>query len=255
MENAEAAQNADNQLTPWGRLITGQPGISAARLAEALGVSVALVRRLAQPIGVMKLPYRNAFAVYDPGLVEKLADHPEVLKSRARLAGRAEAAQKAADTRRAACVRKLSSGHPELVPLYERLVERLWSPSSERKLLDDPLYAEFPYQLWKALMARPDHEQEAIELIVNILWAMDKERTWKVNELGEQEVPLAWSLWEQRIGCHGKRAKELYRNVFAAGLRHMAEDKGDIEGNKFERRQEALRRLGEISARDWAEDG
>lgn len=253
LEKERGASEPDD-LAPWGRLIRGEPGVSAARLAAALGVSVALVRRLARPIGVMKLPYRNEFAVYDPRLAEELRDHPEVLKGRARRAGRAEPARKAAETRRAACIQKLSSGHAQLSPLYERLVERLWSPSNERELLEDPLYAEFPLMLWNGLMPRPGHEREAIELIVNILWAMDKERTWKVNELGEQEAPLAWSIWERRIGCQGK-ARSLYRNVFAAGLRHMAEDEGQIDGSKFERRQQALRRLAEISARDWGEEG
>ncbi len=63
-------------LEPWGRLVSGEPGVSASRIAEALGVSPTLIKGLARPVGYMKMPHRYAFEVYAPALTVELAQHP-----------------------------------------------------------------------------------------------------------------------------------------------------------------------------------
>jgi hypothetical protein len=52
-------QNA--ALKPYGSLVSGKPGVSAPRLAEALDVPVPLIKRLARPVGRMKISYYNPF--------------------------------------------------------------------------------------------------------------------------------------------------------------------------------------------------
>ncbi|MER3481627.1 MAG: hypothetical protein C4327_14480 [Meiothermus sp.] len=87
-------------------------------------------------------------------------------------------------------------------------------------LREDPLYREYPAMLWNALGPRAEYQTEAIKIIVNILWAMTKERTWKVNEFGEQDIPLSWVIWEEQIRPKTRRGQELYTNLFAAAIRH-----------------------------------
>ncbi len=53
---AEKSIPESQPLEPWGRLVSGEPGVSASRIAQALGVSATLIKRLAQPLGKMKIP-------------------------------------------------------------------------------------------------------------------------------------------------------------------------------------------------------
>lgn len=248
------SQPAEVDLAPWGRVISGQPGISANRLAQCLGVSVGLVKKLAQPIGQMKMPYRNAFAVYDAGLAQSLVDHPDVIVARGRKQARAgsgtASAKQAAQTRRQRVAEQLVGERSDLSSLYSELLQRLWSPSSERDLLDLNLYRELPAMLWDALAPRQGQAPDATELIVDILWAMTKRRTFKVNEFGGQDMPLAYALWSDEADVESD--PEPYRNVFAAAIRHVWYNDGP--GSKGERRQMALERLRRISSRTWAED-
>lgn len=239
-------QEKKDDLKPWGRVISGQAGVSAARLAAALGVSPGLIRRLAQPIGTMKLSGYSPFPVYDPGLAQALADHPEILKGQKRKsqASREKAIQAAA-RRREALAAHLAADHPHLLPLYRALVKQLWNPGMEPVLREDPLYREYPAMLWKALSPRDNRREEAIEIIVNILWAMTKEHTWKVNEFGDKDIPLSWVIWEERINPETRQGRELYTNLFAAAIRHTFELPGE---NKYQQRQAALRRLAQIQS-------
>ncbi len=83
-----AAGGSEAPLEPWGRVVSGQAGVSATRIAETLGVTPALVRRLAQPVGQMKMQRCHPFEVYDPCLVDQLRDRLEVVESRERRAWR-----------------------------------------------------------------------------------------------------------------------------------------------------------------------
>lgn len=95
-------------FAPYGRLIAGTVGVSASRIAEALGVSAAIIKRLAQPVGSMKMQRWTAFQVYDPALVHTLSDHPEIAKARNRRgSARSDAAANAAATRRSRIVYRL----------------------------------------------------------------------------------------------------------------------------------------------------
>lgn len=239
-----------DDLKPWGRVISGQAGVSARRLAAALRVSPRLIRRLAQPIGTMKLSGYTPFSVYDPSLALTLATHPEVVRGQKRTGQSArDTALQTTARRREALAAELSAGHPHLLPLYQTLVRRLWNPRMERILREDPLYREYPAMLWTALGPRAERQTEAIEIIVNILWAMTKGYTWKVNELGEQDIPLSWVIWEERIKPTTRRGRDLYTNLFAAAIRHTFELPGT---SKYQQRQAALQRLAEIQSRSPA---
>jgi hypothetical protein len=158
--------DASPVLKPWGKLLSGVPGVSAPRIAKELGVSAKLVKKLAQPIGKMKLPSCSPFDVYDPNLAVLLREHPEVLRARQRrtpqaLAEHQERAQRATDTRRQRCVTHLAQKTPELQPLYANLVRELWSPSTEADLLGEKIYQDLPAKLWRALAPRKEREEEA----------------------------------------------------------------------------------------------
>lgn len=245
------------ELVPYGRLAYGSPGISATRLAEALDVPVGLVRRLVRPCGRMKIPYRREFDVYDPALAVSLRQHPEVLKAQERRRRRdPEAARRAAAMRRQKLVDELSRERPDLRWLYEELVDRMWNPATEASLRH-PLYRELPAVLYDALAPYPEHELDAIEIVVNIVWAMTKERTWKVDpDTREQAEPLVWRVWRERLTVDDHPA--IYRDVFAAAIRHLAEDQDGLMytiPDKAGRRAWALSRLQEISSRIWPEWG
>jgi hypothetical protein len=167
-------------------------------------VSPTLIKKLAKPIGKMKIPYRSAFDVYNPDLAVVLQDHPEVLRALQRRtpqaqAARQQGAQRAADTRRQRCVAHLAQKAPELQPLYENLVKSLWSASTEADLLGETIYQDLPAMLWRALAPRKEREEDAITIIVDILWAVTKRRTWKVTDWGTQAPPLVLSIWHDNL--------------------------------------------------------
>lgn len=166
-----------------------------------MGVTVAAVRKVAEPCGFMKIPHQREFAVYDPALIPALRDHPEIVKSRARKEStgrRREAAMSGADSRREKCVELLNKDRPDLRDLYAALVARLWFPGTEKYLLTERIFKELPALLWDALLPEEGFEGEAREIIVNILWAMTKQRTWKVHrEWGVQSEPLVYEAWRR----------------------------------------------------------
>jgi len=235
----------DKGLKPYGTVLTGAPGVSASRIAEALDVSVATVKRLATPVGRMKLSGRTPFDVYEPELVDKLQSHPEVLKSRERKAR--VTVSHSAETRRARCVEQLAVQRPELESLYEAVVEKLWSPASESEIKANPRYAQLPAMLWDALAPREGVEEEATAVICNILWMMTKKHQWKVTEWGEQDLPLAWRVWKGNYAVAGN--EEIYKNVFVASIRHLWFN--DRNRPKEENRERAMERLQAISTRHW----
>jgi hypothetical protein len=89
--------------------------------------------------------------------------------------------------------------------------------------------------------------EEAIEIIVSIMWALPKTRTWKMTEFGTQEPPLVLDIWQHNLSVRSR--PEVYQNVFAAAIRHRWYD--DDENTKFARRGLALERLQQISTRQW----
>ena len=226
MDKAAVEQESDASpvLKPCGKLLSGARGVSAPRIAEQLGVSPNLIKKLAQPIGTMKMRYRNPFDVYNLDLAITLQDHPEVLRAQQRRtperqARRSQAAQRSADTRRQRCAAHLTQKAPELQQLYESLVEELWSPSSEADLLGEKIYQALPAKLWRALAPRKECEDDAIDIIVDIMWAVTKERTWKVTDCGTQEPPLAFTVWYDNLSVRRHRKK--YQNIFAASIRQF----------------------------------
>ena len=246
MDKAAVEQESDASpvLKPCGKLLSGARGVSAPRIAEQLGVSPNLIKKLAQPIGTMKMRYRNPFDVYNLDLAITLQDHPEVLRAQQRRtperqARRSQAAQRSADTRRQRCAAHLTQKAPELQQLYESLVEELWSPSSEADLLGEKIYQALPAKLWRALAPRKEREEDAIEIIVDILWACPKMHTWKVTDDGTQEPPLVLDIWHRNRSL--RRHKEKYENVFAAASRHLWYDTEDAP--KYALREMALERL------------
>jgi hypothetical protein len=138
-------------------------------------------------------------------------------------------------------VDKLASGHPELTDLYAAIVQRLWSPGTERRLQDQSFYSDYPAKLWRALSPRSDYRLWAEDVIANIMWACTKQRTWKVNQFGEKDMPLALRLY--RTDCDQNLT--LWRDMFAAAIRHM--DYEDLP--KSEGREMALRDLERNSER------
>jgi hypothetical protein len=238
--------DADICPRPMGQLLSGKEGISASALAEHLGVTLYTIRKVAEPCGEMKLRYRSPFKVYDVQLAVDLKDHPTIVASRKRRSNpgssRDHAAYRAAETRRARCAERMAEEHPEMRFLYESVVDRLWSPSTERFLVR-PLYRQFPVMLWHALDPYPEAEADAIEIVVNILWAMTKTRTWKVNEAGEQDVPLSLRIWHERIDVSAQH--RMYIDMFAAAIRHMDFD----DEPKPVGRELALMELERISKR------
>jgi len=238
-----------SKLEPIGKLVRGQPGVSATRIAEFLDVPAAVIKRLVRPVGVMKMSRRSPFQVYDPALVSELESHPEIGRARERRRKRAgsDAGYRGTETRKDRCVDALCSLRPDLEWLYGALVERLWNPSSEQQLRESPLYRELLPLLWEALAPCPDTELEGRDVVIDILWAMTKTRTWKVNEDGDQDEPLAWELWRMKAPVDSNLEK--YANVFAAAIRHLWFD--DPKVPKFERRQLAVAKLRELSSREW----
>lgn len=243
-------------LEPWGKLIDGEPGISAPRVGNALGVPASLAKRLATPCGKMKIPYRSEFYVYSPSLIEQLRDHPLIIKARTRRERRANTPAKstAVSTRRNRIVDILAAQRPDLLDLYTHLVERLWNPATEDDLRGNALYRDLPAQLFDALTPLPGYRAEGVAIVVNIVWAMTKQRTWKVTESREQETPLVWRIWEEDLSVHSH--PDVFLNVFAAAIRHTAEGaeceaEGHLSGTKVMRRAFAIGDLHSISARHW----
>lgn len=226
--------------------------MSASRIAKALEVTPRTVKKVASPVGKMKMPYRNTFEVFDPELVETLRDDPEIKKGQERKRrGQANRGlhKKAAEKRRQKCIDHLAEKRPELRGLYERLVRTLWSPAQEDDLYDLAIYRGFPALLWDALLPKEEEKEEAEEVIANILWACSKTRTWKVNEFGDQDFPLSLKAWESGIPYY--QNPEIYRNIFASAIRHQKFDWGY---QKKQGRNRALEVLNRISSRDWPYD-
>ncbi len=247
---AEKEYQVSKEDAAWGRLIAGQQGISGSRIAETLGITLqAFLNMGFQPCGVMKIPYQKEFKVYEATLRESLNDHPEVVKARSRKTG-AKSGFQAAETRRKKCVGVLSNKRPDIEELYEALVEKLWNPASEKDLLDGSLYLELPAMLWDALQPWDCCEDEAVEIIVDILWAVTKMRTWKVDEnTKEQHEPLVLGIWRRDVKIDADI--EAYKNVFLAAIRHLKFD--DIP--KYEGRRRAWEELKDMSQRSWPKDG
>jgi len=228
-------------------LVQGKRGVSAPRLAEHLEVTPAVIKKVVKPCGQMKIPRRTAFSVYNvtPKAIEKLRSHPEIRKAQERKQKRSqtskESAGSAVATRRQRCIETLASRHPELIELYVAIVDKLWSPSSERSLQNQSFYSDYPATLWLALSPRSDYTVWAEDVIANIMWACTKVRTWKVNSFGEQDEPLALRLY--RTDC--KVDSTLWRDMFAAAIRHMFyEDLPKKQG-----REKALEDLSKYSER------
>lgn len=80
MEKEHEQELKEMGLEPYGRLIDGEPGISATRLGGVLGISIGQVRKFFKAIGVMKIPYQKAFEVYDPELAITMKDDLDVVK-------------------------------------------------------------------------------------------------------------------------------------------------------------------------------
>jgi hypothetical protein len=79
---------------------------------------------------------------------------------------------------------------------------------------------------------------------VNSTWAIFKERTWKVNEDGGQDVPLLFSL----VSVEVDKAKDLWLNALLAAIRHTFFDGVSL---KSYGRELAFERLHQMSERDW----
>jgi hypothetical protein len=96
----------------------------------------------------------------------------------------------------------LSADQPALKELYTALVEKLWNPAFEKKIRSNPMWREFysklPAMLWDALAPKSEAAADAQTIICNILWAMTKERTWKVSADGGQSAPRVWDVWRCR---------------------------------------------------------
>jgi hypothetical protein len=108
-----------------------------------------------------------------------------------------------------------------------------------------------PAILWDALQPWKEWEDEAIEIIVNILWAVTKERTWKVDqEEKEQLEPLVLGIWRNNVSPD--EDPDAYKNVFLAAIRHLHYNDSNIP--KSEGRRKAWEDLKDMSQRDWPED-
>jgi hypothetical protein len=104
--------------------------------------------------------------------------------------------------------------------------------------------------LWDALQPWDCCEDEAVEIIVDILWAVTKMRTWKVDEnTKEQHEPLVLGIWRRDVKIDADI--EAYKNVFLAAIRHLKFD--DIP--KYEGRRRAWEELKDMSQRSWPKDG
>ena len=192
----------------------------------------------------------NRILVYDPDLVRKLNDHPEVVKGRARRSPtKSAAASKQFEERRGCCSDELVklSGREDLWSLYDNITLKMWSPSTDRKLRGSDLYAKLPAMLWDALDPHDKWAAEAEDIITDIIWAMIKTRTWKVREDGDQDVPLVWRIYHEKLSP--EKDLSVFENVFAAAIRHTSPR--DESNSKFDQRLLALEKLREISKRDW----
>jgi len=241
----------EEQLKPWGTTLEGKSGLSVSRMAEILKITPRLVKKLAVPCGVMKMSYRNQFDVYDIGLLKSLQNHPEVLKGRIRKEKcKNRDYTKPVEKRKRKCVDHISEKRPELCPLYKAIVNKLWNPATEKDIFKYQLYNEFPSVLWDALLPKKDFEETAIKIITDILWAMTKTHTWKVNEYKEQDEPLSLIIYQHNISI--KNDPESYQNMFAAAIRHMKYNNEALP--KRRRREKALIELETISNRNWEKE-
>jgi hypothetical protein len=246
MEERHDEDSHQDDLRPWGQLLSGSEGISASRFASHLGVPVTTVKKICTPIGQMKMPYRNPFDVYDTATTNQFRDHPEIVKARERRLrrSRSDAASRAVETRREKCVSQLLGDRSDLRSLYDALVRKLWSAATEGDLLKKDLYRKMPAQLWDALDPISGAEHKATEIIIDMLWACTKQRTWKVNESGGQDQPMLFMIF----GPMTKSNLSIYENCFAAAIRHLWFHNLP---SKFEGRQRALKELNTISRRTW----
>lgn len=254
MQKEHEQKPEEMSLKPYGRIIEGEPGISATRLGEALGITIGQVRKLFKVIGVMKIPYCNAFKVYDPGLAITMKDDPTVVKARERKQKRQlvakEAAEKAARTRKNKCADALCGNRPDLRFLYQSIVDTMWSPSQEFRLLYGNFYSKTPALLWDALQPAEGSEDEAVDIITDIMWACQKRRTWKVNrDWKEQEEPLVFTIYSYDLSTETAEDLEIYKNVFLAAIRHAYYN--DLDMPKADKRELAFKCLKRISNRDW----
>jgi len=207
-----------DNLEPWGRLISGSVGLSKSRLAEVLGVTPAVIAKIAKPCGRMKIPYRSEFDVYDPSLAQTLANDPRILAGRARRLRRDPArSRQVAAQRRAKLTERLWLEHGDgsewSKTLIAETVERVWSPAQEKG--SDYLVC-VACAVYRAIRPRPGAEQGAIEVAVNSAWAIGKPRTWKVTDDGDQEEPLLTSL----VSVEVEDATDLWMNALLASIRH-----------------------------------
>lgn len=241
----------EEQLKPWGTILEGKPGLSSTRMAEILKITPRLVKKLVTPCGVMKIPYYNPFDVYDIGLLNSLQNHPEVLKGRIRKEKcKNRDYTKTIEKRKRKCIDRISEKRPELYPLYKAIVNKLWNPATEKYIFKYELYNEFPSVLWDALLPKKDFEETAIIIITDILWAMTKTHTWKVNEDKEQDEPLSLIIYQYNISI--KNDPESYQSMFAAAIRHLKYNDEDLP--KWGRREKALIELETISNRNWEKE-
>lgn len=162
-----------------------------------------------------------------------------------------EAAEKAARTRKDKCVDALCGDRHDLKLLYQSIVDTMWSPSQERWLLiNNDFYRETPAMLWDALKPVKGAEDEAEDIITNIMWACQKKHTWKVNrDFGEQEEPLVFTIYSYDLSPETTEDQEVYKNVFLAAIRHAYYN--DLDLPQADKRELAFKILKRLSSRDW----
>lgn len=138
------------------------------------GWSKGLIKRLlGDPDKLVPNPHYRAapkMKLYTKRRIEEAEQSEAFLKFQAGAPRRAESAKTQQQQRRQALINSLAC--PSLCPLavYEEIVGARWTPFNESSF-PEAFCADMPEKLWLALSPRPEHEQEAIKMIVRIVLA------------------------------------------------------------------------------------
>ncbi len=139
---------------------------------------------------------------------------------------------------------------PSMCPLavYEQIVSARWTPFNESSF-PEAFCRNMPEQLWLALEPGPEHEQEAVEIVVRImLAALDAyEGRSRSDTPRFDQVARVFDLWHQQLDVQTSEGAEAFTYVLTEAIA----PKGTKGLKLRDRRGYALDRLNEISSRQW----